>query len=66
MTIAIAPAPRIVSPNGTIGTQALFRAVDHADSSARGRTYIATDQLTAYCTNNQAYLILLDVSDDQL
>jgi hypothetical protein len=41
----MAPAPRIVSPNGTMGTQALLRAVDQADSSARGRTYIAECQL---------------------
>jgi hypothetical protein len=45
MTIAIAPAPRMVSPNGTIGSQALLRAVDHADSRALGRTYIARSQL---------------------
>ena len=41
MIIAMEAAPRIVSPNGTIGTQALFLAVDQADSRARGRTYIA-------------------------
>lgn len=41
ITMPMAAAPRIVSPNGTIGTHALLRAVDQADSSARGRTYIA-------------------------
>jgi hypothetical protein len=45
MTMAIAPAPKIVSPNGTIGSQALLRAVDHADSRALGKTYIARNQL---------------------
>jgi hypothetical protein len=42
ITMAMATAPRIDSPKGTIGTQALFRAVDHADSRAFGNTYIAT------------------------
>ena len=46
MTMAIAAAPNIDSPNGTIGTHALFLAADQADSSARGSTYIAeSDQL---------------------
>ena len=49
MTIAIAAAPKIVSPNGTIGTQALFRAEDQADSKARGSTYIANGLVQTVC-----------------
>jgi len=40
--MAMAIAPRIVSPNGTSGTQARLRALDHADSRALGNTYMAT------------------------
>lgn len=39
--MAIAPAPSIVSPKGTIGKYDLFLAEDQADSSALGRTYMA-------------------------
>jgi hypothetical protein len=45
ITMAMAAAPRIVSRNGTIGSQALFLADDQADSKARGKTYMATRQL---------------------
>ena len=37
----MAAAPNIVSPNGTMGSQARFLAADQADSSARGSTYMA-------------------------
>lgn len=41
MIMAIAAAPIILSPKGTMGTQARRRAVAQPDSSARGRTYAA-------------------------
>lgn len=41
MTIAMAMAPSTDSPKGTLGTHALRRAEDQADSSALGSTYIA-------------------------
>ena len=44
ITIAMAAAAMILSPNGTIGSQALRRAAECADSSAFGRTYIAEDR----------------------